>query len=532
RSIPIAPGTNYVNSDLIRISGNGTDRIAITAAFTGLAPVNVGSTVIDSTTCNLFCAIADSAGNWIQALPFSAPNTTHLSMSLSMAPNGSCYLSGSANGTLNFGTAGVLNTSGTLRDFVAKINANGTYDWYRSPTGASSWWRTEVLADNNGAYFIGSFNGSAQFGAITLNSSNYTTYMSRLSSTGNWTSAEKYGNQESRMYAACRNANRIFISGYTDSNIGVSSNTFGSYLLDYTASLAPAVLQSYDMSYIIEVDLAGQVMQGSTFANSFATLNVWGMAASSNDVYLTGPITGSAYFASFYLSDPQTNSGNFVAQYGVDANVVRGTCYYDFNANNVFDGGDVNAMNLVNLQGGSSSLNVWANGSYQLGVNDGINFTITIPNSPNYYTVTPSSHAAFFPSGTTNQVDSLNDFAFQPIPNQNDLEVSLSMGAMRPGFFGTAVLSLINVGTTSKSGILNLLLNSTYLTVDSITPSAGTAFSGNTANFNYNLNPTQISNWWVRYKLDSTAVLGTWLQSIASATDPLDLTPANNIDTV
>ncbi|MFM7902740.1 MAG: hypothetical protein ACKPAD_12240, partial [Bacteroidota bacterium] len=249
RNIPIAPGTNYVNSDLIRISGNGTDRIAITTAFTGLAPVNVGSTVIDSTTCNLFCAFADSAGNWIQALPFSAPNTTHLSMSLSMAPNGSCYLSGSANGTLNFGTAGVLNTSGTLRDFVAKINANGTYDWYRSPTGASSWWRTEVLADNNGAYFIGSFNGSAQFGAITLNSSNYTTYMSRLSSTGNWISADKYGNQESRMYAACRNANRIFISGYTDSNIGVSSNTFGSYLLDYTASLAPAVLQSYDMSY-------------------------------------------------------------------------------------------------------------------------------------------------------------------------------------------------------------------------------------------------------------------------------------------
>ncbi|MFM8917455.1 MAG: T9SS type A sorting domain-containing protein, partial [Bacteroidota bacterium] len=75
-------------------------------------------------------------------------------------------------------------------------------------------------------------------------------------------------------------------------------------------------------------------------------------------------------------------------------------------------------------------------------------------------------------------------------------------------------------------------LNSTYLTVDSITPSAGTAFSGNTATFNYKLNPTQISNWWVRYKLDSTAVLGTWLQSIASATDPLDLTPANNIDTV
>ncbi|MGR6086964.1 MAG: T9SS type A sorting domain-containing protein [Arcticibacter sp.] len=532
RNIPVAPGTNYVNSDLFRISGNGTDRITITAPFTGVAPVNVGSTVIDSTTCNMFCAFADTAGNWIQALPFSSPNTTHLGISLSMAPDGSCYFSGSANGVLNFGSAGVLNTSGTLRDFVAKVNANGTYDWYRAPNGASSWWRTEVLADNNGAYFIGSFNGSAQFGTVTLTSNVYTTYMVRLSAAGAWNSVSRYGATESRMYAACRNANRIFISGYTDSNIGTTYNTFGTYLLNYTASLSPAVIQSYDMSYLIEVNLSGQVVQGATFANSFATLNVWGMAASTNDVYLTGPVTGSAYFASFYLSDPQTNSCNFVAKYGVDANLVRGNCYYDFNSNNVFDGNDVNSVNLVNVQGGSANFNLWANGPYSLGVNDGVAYSISVPNPPLYYATTPSSQSAYFSVGATNQVDSLNDFAFQPIPNQNDLEVSLTMGAMRPGFNGTAVLTLRNVGTTVKSGVLNLSFNSSNMIIDSITPNAGTSFNGNTATFNYNLSPTQTSNWWVRYKLDSTAVLGTFIQSIASATDPLDLTPVNNIDTV
>jgi len=532
RNIPVSPGTNFVNSDLFRISGNGTDRITITAPFTGIAPVNVGGNVIDTSTCNMFCAIADSSGNWIQALPFSTPNTTHIGISLSMAPDGSCYFSGSANGTLNFGAAGVFNTSGALRDFVAKVNNNGTFDWYRAPNGASSWWRTEVLADNNGAYFVGSFNGSAQFGSVTLTSSNYTTYMARLNAAGAWNSISRYGATESRMYAACRNANRIFISGYTNSNIGVTSNTFGTYLLDYTASLSPSILQSYDMSYIIEVDLTGQVVQGATFANSFATLNVWGMAASSNDVYLTGPVTGSAYFASFYLTNPQTNSCNFVAKYGIDANMVRGSCYYDFNANNVFDGVDANAVNLVSLQGSSSSLNVWANGSFGVGVDDGVNYAITIPNPPNYYTVTPSSQSAFFPAGTTNQVDSLNDFAFQPIPNQNDLEVSLSMGAMRPGFSGTGVLSLRNVGTTSKTGVLNLLLNNSNITIDSITPTVGTLVNGNSATLNYNINPIQQSNWWIRYTLDSTAVLGTWIQSIASVADPSDLTPINNFDTV
>lgn len=532
RQIPIAPGTNYINSDLIRITGNGTDRIAITAPFTGISPVSVAGTVLDTNTCNLFWAFADSSGTWTNASSFSAPNTTHLGMSLSMAPDGSCYFSGSANGTLNFGAAGVLNTSGILRDFVAKINTNGTYHWFKAPNGAGSWWRTEVLADNNGAYFIGSFNGSAQFGSVTLTSSNFTTYMARLSSAGAWNSVSRYGATESRMYAACRNANRIFISGYTNSNMGVTSNTFGTYLLDYTASLSPSVLQSYDMSYLIEVDLTGQVVQGATFANSFATLNVWGMAASTNDVYLTGPVTGSAYFASFYISDPQLNSCNYVAKYGTDANLVRGTCYFDFNANNVFDGNDINALKLINLQSGSTSLNIWANGAYQIGVNDGNNFSITIPNPPSYYTVVPSGHTAFFPLGTSNQVDSLNDFALQPIPNQNDLEVSFSMGATRPGFGGTGVLILNNVGTTSKSGVLNLLLNSPNLTIDSITPPIGTTINNNSANLSYSLSPMQRSIWWIRYTLDSTTVLGTLIQSIANASDPLDLTPVNNVDTV
>ncbi|MFZ9943138.1 MAG: T9SS type A sorting domain-containing protein [Bacteroidia bacterium] len=531
-STPVAPGTNYVNSDLFRLSGNGTDRIAITAPFVSIPSVTIAGTVLDTASCNMFWAFADSSGNWTHASSFSMPNTTHLGMSLSMAPDGTCYFSGSANGSLNFGTAGTLNTAGTMRDFIAKINTNGSYDWYRAPNGAGSWWRTEVLADNNGAYFIGSFNGSAQFGSTTLTSSTFTTYMARLSATGSWSSASKYGASESRMYAACRNANRIFISGYTDSNIGTTNNTFGTYQLNYAASLSPSVIQSYDMSYLIEVNLSGQVVQGATFANSFATLNVGDMAASNNDVYLTGPVTGSAYFASFFISDPQLNACNYVAKYGTDANMVRGNCYFDFNSNNVFDGGDLNSLNLVNLQGGAINLNIWANGTFAVGVNDGVNYTISTPNPPTYYTTSPSSQSAFFAVGTINQVDSLNDFAFQPIPNQNDLEVSLTMGAMRPGFSGTAVLNLKNVGTTVKSGMLNLLLNSGSIAIDSITPIAGTAFNGNAATFSYNVNPMQQVNWWVRYQLDSTVALGTWIQSIATVSDPSDLTPINNFDTV
>lgn len=530
RSVPVAAGTHFVNSDLFRISGNGTDRIAVSAPMSGIANTNIGGIILDSTICNLFFAISDSAGNWLHAAPVCAPGTTHIGLSLSMASDGNLYLSGSANGTLTFGAAGSLVTGG-LRDYVVKVNNSGAYIWYRAPIGASSWWRTEALADNNGVFLIGSFSGSAQLGTTNLTSGTFATYMARLDASGNWINAAKFGTGEARMYAACRNANSIFISGYTDSNPGVTSNTFGTFLMDYTASLSASVIQSNDMSYIIEVDTFFQVQQGAVFANSFATLNVSGMAASGNEVFLTGPATGSAYFASFLVNGPQVNTCNYVAKYSSEANIITGKCFYDFNANGTLDANDVYSGNWVSIQSPSITRNVFANGSYTVGVDDGVNYTISIPYPPLYYTYTPSNHSAFFPTGTSNQVDSLNDFALQPVPNQNDLVIDLSVGAMRPGFSGTAIVTLRNMGTTPKSGNIDLLFNSIDLNIDSVIPSAS-SINNNAAVFNYNLTPTQQQTWWVNYTLSVNAVLGTTIQCIATAADPTDLTPSNNADTV
>ncbi len=530
RSVPVALGTGFVNSDLFRITGNGTDRIAITAPLKGIANTNIGGTILDSTNCNLFYAVSDSAGNWLNAAAVSSYGTSYIGISISMAPDGNVYLSGSANGNLTFGAAGNLATGG-LRDFVVKANTTGVYEWYQAPAGLTSWWRTEVLGDNNGAYFIGSFGGSVQFGTVTLTSAVTSTYMARLDAAGNWINAAKFGTGEARMYAACRNANRVFISGFTDSNPGNTSNTFGNYVLDYTASLSPAVIQSNDMSYVIEIDPAFQVLKGATFAHTFATLNVSGMAASGNDVYLTGPATGSAYFAGYLVTDPQLNSCNYVAKYGSEANIVSGQTYYDFNTNGIFDGSDADAISLLELQSPGGTANLFSNGGYVAGVDDGVSYTISIPNPPLYYTYTPATHNAFFPPGTTNQIDSLNDFAFQPIPNQNDLVIDLTVGAMRPGFSGTAVVTLRNVGTTNKAGNVDVILNDPNITIDTVIPASG-SINNNSAIISYNLTPAQQQTWWIGYTLSPNALLGTFVQSVATAADPTDLTPLNNSDTV
>lgn len=530
RALPVAPGTNWVNADLFRISGNGTDRIVITAPFTGIPSSNVAGTVLDTLTCNVFYAVADSAGNWLHAAPVSANGTSYVGISVSMAPDGNVYLGGSANGTLTFGAAGSLTTGG-LRDFVVKANTSGAYEWYQAPAGLASWWRNEVLADNGGVYFIGSFGGSIQFGTTTLTSGVTSTYMARLNASGNWINAAKFGTGESRMYAACRNANKVFITGFTDSNPGVTSNTFGTYLLDYTASLSSSVIQSNDMSFVIEIDPAFQVLKGTTFANSFATLNVSGMSASVDGVFLTGPVTGSAYFAGYLVTDPQNNSCNYVAKYASEANMITGQCYYDFNSNGVYDAADMDAVSLLELQSASGTGVLFANGGYVAGVDDGVSYTISIQNPPLYYTYSPSTHTALFPSGSTNQTDSLNDFAFQPIPNQNDLVIDLTVGAMRPGFSGTAVVTLRNVGTTNKSGNLDLILNDPNLTIDTVIPSS-VSINNNSAVISYNLSPAQQQTWWIGYTLSANALLGAVVQSVASVADPSDLTPVNNADTV
>ncbi len=523
-SIKIALSTSAPVTELLRITGNGTNRIAITSPIIGVPNQTVGSSTISASTGSLFYALIDDNGNWLHATVLGG-SPLHMNLSIAMADNEDIFIAGEFRGTLNLGGAGTLSTlTSSPQDFIVKANAAGSFVWAKM-LESSSWWRTEVLTDHNDVLLFGCFNGSTTMGT-TLSSSTYSTYISKINNAGSFLWAKKYGAYESHFYCATKNNNRIYLTGYTSPSF--PSNQFDTLNLTYATSLSPSHTYSC-VCYLLETDLDGNALKGAAYSFDFATLNTQNMTCNNSRVFLTGNVGSIAAFGGHVLSTLQTNSANYVAQFTDSANMITGKTFYDLNANTLFDGADSYCPAKLTLTKAGNAISTVVNGTYQVGVDKGT-YVSTITDAPLYYTYTPLSYTSIF-AALNNQIDSLNNFAFQPIPNQNDLVIDLVTGAFRPGFTGIAHVTLKNVGTTTKSGSMNVLLNHPNITISSCIPAA-TNITGNAATLAYNLNPTQQISYVVEYAVDLLATIGSNVVASASAPDVSDLTPANNSDTV
>ncbi len=89
---------------------------------------------------------------------------------VSALADGSSIISGYFNGTATFG-ATTLTSTGSNDTFTAKVNANGSYAWAIRGGGWGDDYAYDVSALPDGSSIItGTFNGSATFGATTLES--------------------------------------------------------------------------------------------------------------------------------------------------------------------------------------------------------------------------------------------------------------------------------------------------------------------------------------------------------------------------
>jgi uncharacterized repeat protein (TIGR01451 family) len=510
------------NADLYRITGNGTDRIAISAAFINVGPQIVGTSNVSPTTGNVLIAYADDSGNWLNAKVLSGPTNTQLSMSLAMNTNSELFIGGVFRGSMNLDAAGVLTTPGSdLNDFIIKMDSNGDFEWAHA-LPLSSWWRTEVMAYQNDVFLTGSFGGTANIGATSLTAPYYSTYLTKLDNAGNFLWAKKYGDVETNMYCANIKNNNIYICGVTSNSI--TSNMFGTYNLVYANTL-PAGISTNSIAYLIKMDINGDVSSGACYGFNFSTLNTTGLASSSSKVYLTGNVGSGARFGGYSITGAQINGANYVAVYTDSANIISGNSFYDANSNGTYDIGEIHCATNLSLNNGTTAATTLINGDYIIGVGPGT-FTSSIVNPPLYYNYSPSGYTSVFPT-LSSQVDSNKHFAFQPIPNQSDLVIDLVTGFFRPGFNGVAYVTLQNIGTTIEAGNIDLLLNNTEITINSSTPAA-INITGNAATLAYNLNPGESISYVISYSVAVTAVLGSTFQSSASAINASDLTPQNN----
>ncbi|MCH8902444.1 MAG: T9SS type A sorting domain-containing protein [Bacteroidetes bacterium] len=194
---------------------------------------------------------------------------------------------------------------------------------------------------------------------------------------------------------------------------------------------------------------------------------------------------------------------------------VSGTVFVDVNGNCIRDTGDSGIEDkLITILPSGIYITTDDSGRFTSMLDSGIQY-INSPNPPKYHNlICPSS------SYTINIVQgntyNNKNFAFQPIPNIQDLEIILtSMNAPRPGFDFTYHIKYKNIGTTTMTGTVGLV-HDNILIYKSATI-AYSNYSGNTMTWNYsNLAPLKSKEIKVTFTLPVNATLGDHVISTAT----------------
>ncbi|NVO85419.1 T9SS type B sorting domain-containing protein [Hymenobacter terrestris] len=137
-------------------------------------------------------------------------------------PAGNTYLVGSFSGVARFG-AFSLTSAGATDVFVAKLDGSGNYLWVSSGGGSSEEQGVNITLDPAGnVYVVGSFRSQpATFGSASISTGNgdKDMFVAKLTAQGNWEWAVRAGGtgDEIGQGVAC-DGTHVFLAGYSNSD--------------------------------------------------------------------------------------------------------------------------------------------------------------------------------------------------------------------------------------------------------------------------------------------------------------------------
>ncbi|HNQ68958.1 MAG TPA: T9SS type A sorting domain-containing protein [Bacteroidales bacterium] len=509
-------------ADAFKVEGNGTDKIIVSSPFVNVGEQTIGGTTISTDDGEFFFAGLSSDGDWQYVNLLPGVDNTYLSIEFDYADNDDIFYTANFKGTLDLGSAGILSVPGSSpQDCAFKSDSNGNFEWALL-FEASSWWKSDVVCDGNDAVVFGSFGGEISFGTFDLGPTYYSAYGVKIDNAGNYLWAKKYGESEANFFIATKSDEGFYITGKT--TMASSSNIFDSYELIYTNTM-PSAAQSNSLNYLLKLNSDGSVENGAVTSFSFDTYNTEEMSFFSGNLYLTGNATDSACFGYYVLNPVQINSANYVSVYSENNNIISGSSFYDFNSNYSFDPDEFEYHSILNLNHDASVFNTIVDGFFNIGAGTGV-YDLELLNPPMYYNVSTTSYSINF-GDNYGLISEYNDFVFQPIPDQNDLVVDMHVGAVRPGYSGNVFVTLKNIGTTHKTGILEFSLTHPEIDLVSAVPAAS-LMESNDAEFDYDLYPSQEIVYQIIFQASVLAELETEVVAFVSAPDALDLTIDNN----
>ncbi|MDO9578414.1 MAG: SBBP repeat-containing protein [Candidatus Cloacimonadales bacterium] len=300
-----AGGTGWDEGYGITIDDNGnsyvTGTFGETATFDSYSLTSGGEE-------DVFVAKMDATGNWLWATKAGGSSYDY-SWGIAIDDNGNSYVTGYFAGTATFGFY-TLTSSGNEDIFVAKMDANGNWQWATRACGTGEDRGYAITADDTGnSYVTGNFEDTATFGSYSLTSSgDLDIFVAKMDATGNWLWATRAGGSDYAVGEAITidNTGNSYVTGCFE-----GTATFGSYSLTSSGEVN---------IFVAKMDADGN-WQWATRAGG-STIDVGEAITIDNNgnSYVTGRFYGTATFGSYSL----TGSGEgdiFVAKLGNETSV-------------------------------------------------------------------------------------------------------------------------------------------------------------------------------------------------------------------
>ncbi|HQW50322.1 MAG TPA: T9SS type A sorting domain-containing protein [Bacteroidia bacterium] len=328
------------------------------------------------------------------------------------------------------------NSIGVSDYWVVKLDSIGNIQWQNTIGGNLHEVSPIIKQTTDGGYILGGYSGSGISGDKTESNNGGEDYwVLKLDTIGNiqWqnTIGGKFVDQLSSIQQTTDGG--YILGGLSMSNISGDKTENCHGLSDY---------------WVLKLDDIGNIQWQNTI-----------MGIERDELYSVHQTTDGGYIlggnSDSYISDdkttyPRGNDDYWVIKLTDKFNVINGKLYNDVNNNTIQDAGEAGLSNIMITEQNTGRI-VFSEqyGKYRLTVLDSGNFA-TYSAPLNYYNSVPLVNTAYFNSFL--QVDSLNDFAFQPNGVFNDVCVKLTpVSLFRSGFDATYNISFVNNGTTTLS---------------------------------------------------------------------------------
>jgi hypothetical protein len=322
-------------SQAIAIDGNGN--IYTTGYFFGTVDFNPGAGVntISSMTVNsdIFISKLDSAGNYIWAKPI-AGFSFKTALAITTNVNGDIYLTGYFTGTTDFNTGpGVYNLIpvGGTNSFACRLNAAGDLIWAKQLGRGTLTVNTNckgyaIAVDSDGSvYTTGTFADTADFdpdtttyNLITIPSTNFDIYLSKLDSSGNFVYAKQMGSTYAgeEAHGLCVDAaGNAYITG----NFGDTAD------FDPGAGTYNLIAQGASDIFTAKYDATGNLVWAKAAGGLYNDFSLCIVQDNGGNVYTTGNFGGPADFdpgAAVYSMTPLGNADGFISKLDSNGNLV------------------------------------------------------------------------------------------------------------------------------------------------------------------------------------------------------------------